>query len=300
VVPVADRAMSESELPCDLCGATDALELSGLRRYTAGQRIHVCTRCGLVYVKRRRPPREVATYWSEQVFGGHYTARIPAMKARQVFVAETIDVALVLRGKRVCDIGTGEGQFLEIIRSPEYGAEAFGTEASAAHSAALARAGLRHFLGTAEELVAGSAATEYRADIVTLMWTLECSASCRNLLDAAFRLLDDGGHIVVATGSRILVPFKKPLHYYLNAEPLDIHPVRFSANTLHGILAVSGFEVVATNRFIDHDVLCVIARKREAGADIPWKGDDPTAVMEFFARWDRESMFYAGWPGPER
>ena len=44
----------------------------------------------------------------------------------------------------------------------------------------------------------------------------------------------------------------------------------------------------------------MIARKREAGVDIPWKGDDPTAVMEFFARWDRESMFYAGWPGPER
>lgn len=58
------------------------------------------------------------------------------------------------------------------------------------------------------------------------------------------------------------------------------------------MLAVNGFETVATNRFIDHDVLCVIARKREPGASIPWQGDDPAAVADFFARWHRETKFY--------
>jgi len=132
----------------------------------------------------------------------------------------------------------------------------------------------------------------YRADIVTLIWTLESSTSCRALREAASRILAPGGHIVVATGSRILVPFRKPLHLYLGPKPLDIEPLRFSANTLRGMLAVNGFEPSTINRFIDHDVLCVIARKREAGASIPWQGDDPAAVVEFFARWHRETAFY--------
>lgn len=272
---------------CRRCG-----RIPEVLAYTGGQPIHVCQRCGLVYVKRRRSPSEVAAYWSETMLGVHYTARIPALRARHVFIAETIDATLGLRGKRVCDIGTGEGQFLEIVRQPEYGALAFGTEASPAHCAALARAGIPCFCGTAEDFLESGQLEGYRADVVTLIWTLESSTSCRTLLAAARRILETGGHLVVATGSRILVPFKKPLHLYLEARPLDIQPLRFSANTLRAMLAVNGFESVATNRFVDHDVLCVIARKREPGASIPWEGDDPAAVADFFARWHRETTFY--------
>lgn len=288
------------EYPCDLCGARKAIEVPHAREYTAGQPLHICAECGLVYVQMRRSPEEVARLWTEQVFGDrpdvtlarNYTARIPVVRARQTFVADFIDVHLGLRGREVCDVGTGEGQFLEMARSAPYFASVFGTEATPRYCEGLRRQGIACFEGTAEDFAKSAEAQTYRADIVTLMWTLEASGSCRSVLDASSQILRDDGHIVVATGSRILVPFKKPLHLYLAREPADTHPVRFSARTLQAILAVSGFETTTVSRYLDSDVLCVIARKRERGATIPWRGDEPHAVADFFERWHRENIHY--------
>ncbi len=118
------------EFPCDVCGSTDAIEVPYARNYTNGQPIHICKECGFVYVKLRRSAHEIADTWSDELYGDGYTARIPAVKARQTYVAEFVDVNIGLRDKQVCDIGTGEGQFLEINRKEEYGAKVFGTEAS--------------------------------------------------------------------------------------------------------------------------------------------------------------------------
>jgi 2-polyprenyl-3-methyl-5-hydroxy-6-metoxy-1,4-benzoquinol methylase len=295
-------AMTFHEYPCDLCGARQAVEVPHAREYTGGQPLHICVECGLVYVKMRRTPEEVARSWSEQVFGArpevtlarNYTARIPAVRARQTFVADFVDVNVGLRGRELCDVGTGEGQFLEMARGAPYFASVFGTEATPRYCQELRRQGIRCFEGTVEEFAKSVEGQAYRADIVTLMWTLECSGSCRSVLEASSRILKDGGHIVVATGSRILVPFKKPLHLYLDREIADTHPVRFSARTLRGLLAVSGFAPTAVNRYLDSDVLCMIARKGEAGAVIPWRGDDHRAVADFFERWHRENAHYLG------
>src|SRR5438552_17243830 len=102
--------MSTADYPCDLCGTVDAIPLPDVLQYTGGQPIHVCVRCGLVYVKRRRSPTEAAAYWSNTMLGVHYTARIAALKARQVFIAETSDATPGPEGKRVGDTRSGEGQ----------------------------------------------------------------------------------------------------------------------------------------------------------------------------------------------
>jgi hypothetical protein len=112
------------------------------------------------------------------------------------------------------------------------------------------------------------------------------------MLNSAYQLLKPGGHVVVVTGSRLLVPFKKPLHYYLSTNPADTHSFRFSANTLQGLLAVSGFEMVHINRYIDNDILCVIGRKIEAGQEISWQGDNYLDVYNFFERWHVETQMY--------
>lgn len=280
------------EFPCDLCGSGGAIEVPHARHYTDDQPVHICRECGFVYVKRRRTSQEIADTWSDELYGDGYTARIPAVKARQTYVAEFVDVNIGLRDKLVCDIGTGEGQFLEIIRKDEYGAEVFGTEASARNCARLAEMGIEHFKGTIEDFCAGGEVEKYRADIVTIMWTLENCRSCRDMLAGAYKILRENGHIVVATGSRILVPFKKPLHTYLSKNPADTHAFRFSANTLRGILAVSGFEVTHVNRYMDSDILCMIARKRDREIRIELEGDDFLKVYDFFDRWHKESLFY--------
>ena len=48
------------ENSCDACGSNEYEEIKCLRKYTKNQPIHVCKNCGLIYVKKRRPPKKVA------------------------------------------------------------------------------------------------------------------------------------------------------------------------------------------------------------------------------------------------
>jgi len=280
------------EFPCDLCGATDVVEVPHCREFTNDEPVHICCRCGFVYVKHRRSAEQIAQTWSEEIFGTGYTAAIPAVAGRLVYVAELLEAQVGLRGMVVCEIGAGEGHFLDIIRQRRYGAEVFGIEPSPANGARLAAAGIPHFTGTIEEHSVAQHGPDGGADVVAILWTLENCQDCRAMLAAAHRILKPDGTIVVATGSRILVPFKKPLHLYFSRNPADTHAFRFSANTLQGMLAVSGFEPVHVNRYLDHDVLCVIARKAPEGSTIAWHGDDYLAVHNFFERWYVDTTVY--------
>lgn len=274
--------------PCDLCGADDAAEIEIARQYMDGQQLHVCRNCGFVHVRRRRSAQEIADDWSEDLYARKYTARIPAVRARQAYVAEFLDTRIGTRGRSVCDIGAGEGTFLDMLRAAPYDADVFGIEPSAANGRLMDEMGIPNFVGTIEGYAADPA---HRSgfDVATIVWTLENCQSCRAMLDAAHDLLADGGHVVVATGSRILVPFKKPLHYYLGTNAADTHAFRFSANALRGALAESGFETVEMNRYIDTDYLVAIGRKTDRSRRIEWAGDDWRDVLAFFERWHEDT-----------
>ena len=287
------------EFDCDICGSPDAEEIAVARRYMDSQPLHVCKNCGFVYVRKRRSPEEIGAAWSDEIYNSGngeaqvaYTARIPAIKARQTFAAEFIDGSIGLRGKRVLDIGAGEGQFLEIIGGADYGANPFAVEPSQRNCELIKVAGIESFAGTIEEFRASPEFNKHPADIVTVVWTLENCQSCRFMFDAAYDALVDGGHLAVATGSRVLVPFKKPLHYYLGTNAADTHAFRFSANSLANLLAVSGFRVSHTNRYIDSDWLVMIGEKAVRGQKFEWRKDDCREVVDFFERWDRETRAF--------
>jgi SAM-dependent methyltransferase len=275
---------------CELCKGGDFVEIPQARKYTGDQPIHVCKDCGFVQVIERRTPERIADVWATDLFRTEYTARIPAVKARQVYVAETVDTVIGIRGKFVCEIGAGEGYFIEMLRD-QYGASVFGVEPSAANCARMRGERIDCFDGTGEQFLA-SVGELGRFDIVALIWTLENSNSCRRLMDIAWNVLREDGHVVVATGSRILVPFKKPLDYYLGPNPGDTHAFRFSANTLHGLLAETGFAQFYVNHYIDTDVLCMVGRRTDRSRPIAWPRDDWRNVLDFFARWHRDTAFY--------
>lgn len=283
---------------CDVCGSDDAAEIDIAPLYTNGQPLHVCKGCGNVYVRRRRNFDEIADDWSNELFGGHYNARIPAIIARLVYVAEFLDERLKLKGKSVCDIGAGEGQFLDMIRQPKYGAKVFGVEPSESNCKLLDKMGIANFVGPLEDYAASRGeADRANFDVVTIMWTLEACAQPRAMLEASWEVLKPGGHVLIATGSRILVPFKKPLWKYLNPVPADTHPGRHSANALTGILATTGFAVDNINSYIDSDVLVVTAKKMPKGSNIEWKRDDWRQVIDFFRRWHEETAKF--YPKPQ-
>ena len=278
------------EFPCDLCGSTEALELPYVRGYTKGQVIHICKKCGFVYVKMRRSYDEIARIWSKELFGKAYTATSPLMLARHTYVAEFLNQKIGLK-KKVCDIGAGEGQFLKLIKK-NYGAEVFGIEPSRQNCRLMKRLGVRYFEGTLEDYIASPKSKGYKADIATLMWTLENATSCKDILNGAHKIVKDGGYLVVATGSRILVPFNKPLNLYLSHNPVDTHPSRFSIRTLTALLAATGFKVKLVNPYMnDGFLMCVIAQRTKIDKRI--KGDDYRKVRDYFNRWHRETRFYA-------
>jgi hypothetical protein len=124
------------------------------------------------------------------------------------------------------------------------------------------------------------------------MWTLENCLSCIDMLKGAASLVEVGGKVLVATGSRILVPFKKPLFQYFSHTPADSHCFRFSANALQTALAKAGLRTIATNRYLDNDILCVLAEKADPKDKLEPKKDHPLEVLSFFERWHRESVYY--------
>ncbi len=292
------------DMPCDICGSDNAEEICCAKRYTNGQPIHVCRECGFVYVKRRRSAQKIADVWSNEIYntrdtqgGGSdvvYTARIPAVVARLTYVVETVRSVLGTSGKKVCDMGAGEGVFLDLLLQSDRagGVEVFGIEPSDSNCRMMTGMEIDNFSGTVESYMDSLGDERSRFNLVTILWTLENCRSCRTMMRAAHDCLLPGGHVVVATGSRILTPFKKPLHYYLDATDPDTHAFRFSANTLRGLIESCGFEVVYTNRYIDSDVLCMIGLKSQEAEKSTAAHDDYREVIDFFGRWDRDTQTY--------
>ena len=111
------------------------------------------------------------------------------------------------------------------------------------------------------------------------MWTLENTTDPNLMIKVAKNLLKDNGSLVIATGSRILVPFKKPLQYYIDSDEPDTHPSRFSLNTLTRLLNNHNLDLSFTNRYIDQDWLCVIAQKKER---VFQEKDNYKKIIDFF------------------
>lgn len=282
------------EHPCELCGGMEFVEIPEARQYLDGGPVHVCTDCGFIQVLNRRSTQRIAEVWSDDIFEKKYTARIPAVTARLTFVAKTIDAELGVQGKEVCDIGAGEGEFLGILKAD--GATVLGIEPSKKNCSLMEAVDIPAFCGTIEEYI-DSFGCSRKFDIVTITWTLENCESCSRMLDHAWSILKDNGHIVVATGSRILVPFKKTLALYMPPGQADTHAFRFSGATLRGLLANAGFSFKFANRYLDHDVLLTIGQRTDRSSALPWKGDDYRQVLAFFRRWHEESQYYVSGGG---
>jgi hypothetical protein len=275
--------------------------------YTGGQEVHTCKSCGFVFAQKRRSDDAIRQDWAQSMFRADgdfdveqtqsegytgYTAKIPAVVARLTYALENFDSEIGFANKTVCDIGAGEGDFLAWVRDRKSPRSVFGVEPSEANGKLLQRERIPHFVGGVEEYAAAGGGGKF--DVVTLSWTLENTQSARRVLEIIAGLLPVGGFLQVTTGSRILVPFKKPLHYYFNPRnPVDLHSFHFSHNSLCGLMAATGFVPIRSNRFMDTDYLSVIGQKHDGTSKPTWPRDDYRAVIGFFERWAAETeSFY--------
>ena len=251
---------------CDLCGVETGTEIE--------PKVFVCDGCGFVHVKERRSPAGIAAAWSDVYDSGAYGPNWPGVKARLFYVAEWLDQKYGLKDKSVLDIGAGKGVFLDY--AADRGAYTAGIEPDAANVETVRDKGHECFAGMVEDVDIVA-----KFDFVTILWTLENCGDCLDFLNHARKFLKDDGILVVATGSRILVPYKKPYSSYFGKLSPDLHCYRWTRNTLALALAKSGLEMVRTNDYDQNDVFLMVAER----GDAQHYGDHPADIVKFFRSW---------------
>ena len=271
---------------CDLCGnSADFLPLPG----DPSGKISICGQCGFVLVRERRSVAEIALAWNAIYASGGYDPNWPGVKARLYYVAEWIRQNIGLDGKAVLDIGAGGGQFLRFCRGA--GAHPVGLDPSPSNVHAIRSHDIACFQGFASD----DAPPIGQYDIVTLNWTLENTGDALAILRYAKRCLAPGGHVVVATGSRILVPFKKPLSSYLPQDvnyPHDTHCYRWSYESLGDAFEKIGMLNMApnVNDFEQRDEMIVAFSVVSGGPltmkGLAWPRHAPFEVRDYFKRWE--------------
>jgi len=274
--------MTNQTFDCDLCGSADYTILEVARKYIGDNEPPVvCDNCGFLYIRTRRPAKEIAEDWNN-IFGKGYTSEWPGVKARLFYVAEFFDQRYGWRGKKVLDIGAGEGTFLKFLQQRD--AWVSGLDPSVENCTKIEDLGARAYCQTVEDPI-----PEEKFDVVTILWTLENCQDCMRMLRFARECLKPNGHIMVATGSRILVPYKKRLSQYFSANPADTHCFRWSRASLDHALRKAEFLHSASNDYPQNDCLLQIFTPDNAPHSSGIAPvDDPMEVVSFFDKWDRE------------
>ena len=257
---------------CDLCGSPG----TPLAQFPAA---HVCDGCGFLFVPERRSPREIAHDWQAIYARKLYDPTWPGVRARLFYVAEWLDRYLVLKGKAVLDIGAGDGFFLQQVKAR--GGHAVGLDPSPVNVAAIRTNDTYCFHGAV-----GSIGEAGQYDIVTMNWTLENCGDCLEMLRWARDALSPGGHVAVATGSRILVPFKKPITSYFGTLKPDLHCYRWSDVSLRRAMYEAGLLWQRENDWMQNDVLLAVGKANDFD-DKTGGGTDPHEVRRFFAEWEK-------------
>jgi hypothetical protein len=255
-----------TEMICDLCGGAG----EPLRVFESAC---VCSDCGFVFVPKRRSPEEIANDWST-VYEDGYDPQWPGVQARLFYVAEWLHRKIVLENSRILDIGAGDGSFLWFCddnKSACAGIEPY----------------KKNILGWDPEWACHNGPWETcdwlpKFDVCTMNWTLENCGDPVGMLKYAGDMADT---VVVSTGSRILVPYKKPLSSYLGPHNPDLHAFRWSRNSLARAMWKAGLEVVEENDWNERDEMILVGRKGDKEPMLPPERDSPEAVQSFFDSW---------------
>jgi 2-polyprenyl-3-methyl-5-hydroxy-6-metoxy-1,4-benzoquinol methylase len=278
---------------CDICETDAPRVIPEAAEYGLEGRIVVCGSCGFVYVPERRSELEIADSWSNEIFGNGYSSTVPYVQARLYYVALELADHLDLTGATVMDVGAGEGLLLRYIRDTGVVSREIGIDPGEANAVALRSAGFEAFQGTAQaaakvpELVGA-------ADVVTMTWTIENSNDCNEIIESCRTLLKPDGALVIATGSRVLVPFKKPLGDYFSPDRNpDTHSFRWSRRSLANLLGKHGFSIKYENHWHDSDWMVLIARRADT-TSTAWTADqadcdNPDDILQFFKDWHAHS-----------
>ena len=135
----------------DFNGSSKTIVAPYSKKLSGGYELNISKFSGLVSVIKRRSSKQIANEWSKKIFGNkfsrnQYTAKVPAVIARHTYVLEKILEKINVNNKKICDLGAGEGQFLEMLKKKNIKCDLFGIEPSKKNCNLLKKKKLKYYL----------------------------------------------------------------------------------------------------------------------------------------------------------
>lgn len=226
---------------CSICGGAASVAIEGPPAVLS------CGSCGLLALAEFPSRAEREALYQEEYHEPSAAERFPAPFERALGALKRLRVRAILKRVpgpgAILDVGCGRGDLLELFR--RRGWRAVGTQISrTAAEAARSKRGVEVILGELPELP-----LEARCfDVVTFFHVLEHVDRPVAYLEAARRLLRDGGLLVVEVPNCGGLGFRRLGTRHL-AFDHPHHLVFFTEGSLERTLASVGFEVEGVSRF---------------------------------------------------
>jgi SAM-dependent methyltransferase len=235
--------------PCAICGSDDTVGLFSCREPNGLSEqpfaLVRCRICGLVFIHPKRSAAEL-----ERFYFPEYYRKPPPGLARLIegVVAWLADrraakVERLRRGRRILDIGCGDGAFLAAMR--RRGWEAWGVETS---QAGAERARQRPGLIIRAEPLSDCGFPEGHFDVVTLWHSLEHVGDPVAYLAEVRRVLSPAGVALIAVPNADSLEFRLFRGNWFHLD-LPRHLYHFSPRTLARLLGRCGLELRQTSHF---------------------------------------------------
>ena len=206
--------------------------------------LYQCSACGLVQFDG-----EPVAYYRDVIRSGGYSSTMRELRRSQY--SRFIDLC-GLRGKRIIEIGCGQGEFLQVLT--EFPVEAYGIEHNAALAEIAQGKGLNVWTAFAD-----AESTELKGapyDAFLSFNFLEHQPDPNGMLRCIYRNLTEEGYGLVTVPS-----FEYSLEQESYYELLHDHIANYTEDTLRYLMNRNGFVVLDCAR-INRDTLSAIVQKR--------------------------------------
>ena len=255
-----DPAVYERPLSaCPLCKSGDIARLHEIGRFSPPFRVDRCESCEFIFMNPRFTERTVRALYSEDYYRGtaeysYYDEREAERYARYVWDARLRVMGRYARGGNFLDVGAAFGGFMNAA-STRY--SVYGIEPSEySGGEAKKRYGERVHIGTLEDhpFESGSFSA------ITMIEVIEHLADPARALSECFRLLCDGGVLVVQTANMAGRQARSRGERYEYFMPG--HLSYFTRKNLTGLLHKSGFSRVDAYLPVEFGLLPKLLKSR--------------------------------------
>lgn len=263
----SDHAVYEPRLPaCPLCGSGGIARLYEITRYAPPFRVDRCESCGFMFMNPRFNERTVRSLYGEDYYRGtaeysYIDERDSERYARHVWDARLGVIGRYAAGGNFLDVGAAFGGFMNAA-STRY--STYGIEPSeySGNEARKRFGGDRVHVGTLENHPFESGFFS----AITMIEVIEHLADPAGAVRECFRLLCDGGVLVVQTANMAGLQARSQGERYAYFMPG--HLSYFTRRNLTGLLADSGFSRIDAYLPVEFGLLPKLLKSRSAFTSI--------------------------------